>query len=229
MMGVLDVKPLEGNMLIEIKKDTCYIIIERLLGGDGDVPFLQVDFTDIEQKLLERFYNQIIRFLKDSWANVTDMEPELDRLETNARLTQIMPIEEIVIMVLMSVKINEHEGSMSVCIPTINLEQLLAGAAGYAMMSRKRRNEDIEKTRASILEHIKTSRLDVRGILGSTTLTLQELSHLQVGDIIPIDKAVGSPVILRIGTVDWFDGEIGARKNKIAVRIKNNILRKKTQ
>jgi flagellar motor switch protein FliM len=226
MMGVLDVKPLEGNMLIEIKKDTCYIIIERLLGGDGNIPFIQADFTDIELKLIERFYNQIIRFLKDSWANVTDMEPELDRLETNARLTQIMPIDEIVIMVLMSVKINEHEGSMSVCIPTLNLEQLLGQAASYAMMNRKRRKDDVEKTRASILEHIKTSKLDIRGILGSTTLTLQELSHLQVGDVIPIDKSVDSPVILRIGAVDWFDGEIGTRKNKIAVKIKNNILRK---
>jgi flagellar motor switch protein FliM len=226
MMGVLDVKPLEGNMLIEIKKGTCYTIIERLLGGDGDAPFEQIDFTDIELKLLERFYNQIIRFLKDSWANVTDMEPELDRLETNSRLTQIMPIDDIVIIVLMSVKIKEHEGSMSICIPCINLEQLLGQAASYAMMNRKRRKDDIEKTRASILEHVKTSKLDIRGILGSTTLTLQELSHLQVGDVIPMDKAVDSPIVLRIGAVDWFDGEIGARKNKIAVKIKNNILRK---
>jgi len=226
MMGVLDVKPLEGNMLIEIKKDTCYTIIERLLGGDGDIPFVQVDFTDIELRLLEGFYNKIIRFLKDSWANVTDMEPELDRLETNSRLTQIMPIDEIVIIVLMSVKIRDHEGSMSVCIPCINLEQLLGNAASYAMMSRKRKKEDIEKTRASILEHVKTSKLDIRGILGSTTLTLQELSHLQIGDVIPIDKGVDSPVVLRIGSIDWFDGEIGTRKNRIAVRIKNNILRK---
>ena len=226
MMGVLDVKPLEGNMLIEIKRDTCYIMIERLLGGDADVPLVQSDFTDIEQKLLERFYNQIIRFLKDSWSNVTDMEPELDRLETNARLTQIMPLEDIVIIVLMSVKIRDHEGSMSVCIPCINLEQLLANAANYAMMSRKRKKDDIEKSRESILEHIKTSKLDVRGILGDTTLTLQELSHLQVGDVIQINKSVDSPIILRIGSVDWFDGEIGTRRNKIAVRIKNNILRK---
>jgi flagellar motor switch protein FliM len=226
MMGVLDVRPLEGNMLVEIKKDTCYLIIERLLGGTSDIPVVQIDFTEIEMKLLEKFYRTIIRFLKDSWSNMTDMEPALDRLETNARLTQIMPLDDIVIMVLMSVKIRDHEGSMSICIPCINLENLLAGASNYAMMNRKRRKDDIEKTRASILEHIKTSKLDVRGILGSTTLTLQEISHLQVGDVIPMDKSVDSPVILRIGSVDWFDGEIGTKRNKIAVKIKNNILRK---
>ncbi|MCL2096303.1 MAG: hypothetical protein FWH10_05285, partial [Oscillospiraceae bacterium] len=165
MMGVLDVKPLEGSMLIEIKRDTCYMIIERLLGGDGDAPFVPDDFTDIEERLLERFYSQIIRFIKDSWANVTDMNPKLDRLETNSRLTQIMPIDEIVIIVLMNVKINDHEGSMSVCIPCINLEKILGDAANYAMMSRKRRKDDIDKKRESILEQIKTSELDIRGIL----------------------------------------------------------------
>jgi len=131
-----------------------------------------------------------------------------------------------VIIVLLSVKIKDYEGSMSICIPCINLDALLGDAANYAMMSRKRKKDDAEKTRANILEHIKTSKLDVRGILGSTTLTLQELSHLQVGDVIPIDKSVDSPVILKIGAVDWFDGEIGTRRNRIAVKIKNNILRK---
>ena len=225
MMSVLDVRPLEGSMLIEIKRDTCYLIIEKLLGGIGDTPVVQADFTDIELKLLEKFYRQDIRFLKDSWANITDMSPTLDRLETNARLTQIMPLDEIVIIVLLSVKIGEHEGSMSVCIPCINLDAILGEAANYAMLNRKRKHVDTEKTRSSILEHVNTSQLDVRGILGNTTLTLQEVSHLQVGDVIPIDKAVDSPVVLRIGSLDWFDGEIGTKRNKMAVKIKN-VLRK---
>lgn len=225
MMGVLDVRPLEGNMLMEIKKDTCYLIIERLLGGTGDSPVVQPDFTDIEIRLLDKFYRQIIRFLKDSWANVTDMEPSLDRLETNARLTQIMPIDETVIIVLLTVKIKDHEGSMSICIPCINLDTILGDAANYVMLNRKRKHIDTGKTRDSILEHINKSQLDIRGILGNTTLTLQEISHLQVGDVIQIDKPVDSPVVLRIGTLDWFDGEIGVKKNKMAVKIKN-VLRK---
>ena len=226
MMGVLDVRPLEGNMLIEIKKDTCYLILERLLGADVGSPYVQNDFSDIELRLFEKFYHQIIRFLKDSWANVTEMDPVFNRLETNARLTQIMPLDEIVIIVLLNVKIKEHEGSMSICIPCINLDTLLGDAANYAMMSRKRKKDDVEKTKENIFEHIKNSKLDVRGILGSTTLTLQELSHIQVGDVITTNRSVDSPVVLRIGAVDWFDGEIGTKRNRIAIRIKNNILRK---
>jgi len=225
MMGVLEVKPLEGNMLIEINRSTCYLIIERLLGGTGEVPVVQNEFTDIELGQMNKFYRHIARFLKETWSNIADMEPRLDRLETNARLTQIMPLNEIVLIVLLSVKIKDHEGPMSICIPCINLDSILANAENHVMLSRKRKNADADKTKVNILENIKTSKLDVRGILGSTTLTLQEVSQLQVGDVIPIDKPVGSPVVLRVGSIDWFDGEIGIKRNKMAVKIKN-VLRK---
>jgi len=221
MMGVFDAKPIEGSMLMEIKKETCFLIIDRMLGGSGDVPFVQEDFSEIEIKLMERFFRHVMRFLKDAWTNVTDLEPTLERIETNARLTQIMPLEETVLIIMINLRINEHEGTMSVCVPGSNLDVILDEAANFAIMSRKKKNNDTDKTRNNIFEHIRTSGLDVRGILGNTTLTLQEISHLQVGDVIPIDKTVDSPVVLRVGKIDWFDGEIGIKKNKMAVRIKN--------
>jgi flagellar motor switch protein FliM len=223
MMGVLEVKPLEGNMLIEIKRETCYLIIDRLLGGVGEDPYVQSEFSEIDLRLLEKFYQQIIRFLKEAWANVTDMEPVLVSTETNARLTQLMPIDEVVIIVMMTVKIHDHEGTMTVCIPCINLDAILGDALNYAMLHRRRNKseEEAERTKNSIFDHIKTSKLDIRGILGSATLTLQDVSHLQVGDVIPMNKPVDSPVVLRVGTIDWFDGEIGVKRNRMAVKVRN--------
>ena len=220
MMGVLDVKPIEGRMLIEIKKDTCYLIIDRLLGGTGEEPLVQVDFSEIERKLLEKFYRQIIRYLKDSWANVADIEPELTELVTNARLTQLMPFNEVVIIVLLSIKIHDYEGSMSICIPCINLENLLVDADAHFMYKRPEKEIDEEKNRANIFEHLKKSKVDVRGILGNTTLTLQDLLYLRVDDIILLDKSVESPAVVRVGTIDWYAGEIGVKKNRMALKIK---------
>ena len=223
MMGVLNVKPIEGNMLIEIKKDTCYLIIDRLLGGSGEEPVVQIDFSDIELKLLDKFYKQIIRYLKDSWSNVADIDPELNELVTNARLTQLMPLDEVVIIVLLSVKIRDYEGSMSICIPCINLENLLGNSNTYRFLNRKKKNIDSEETKANIFENLKGSKIDIRGILGNTTLTLQDLLYLQVGDVIPLDKPVDSPAVVRVGTIDCFSGDIGVRKNKMAVKIKNAV------
>ena len=221
MMGVLDVKPIEGNMLIEIKKDTCYLILDRLLGGINDEPFTQTDFSDIEIKLLENmFYKKIIRYLKDSWSNVAEIDPVFSRIETNARLTQIMPLDEVVIIVLLNVKIRDYEGSMSVCIPCINLESLLGDANNYILLNRKK-NVDSEKNKKNIFENLKNSNINIRGILGKTTLSLQDLLYLQVGDVMSLDKSIDSPVVLRIGAMDWFTGEIGVKKNKMAIKIKN--------
>ena len=221
MMAVLDAKPLEGNMLIEIKKDTCYFIIEHLLGWSGEEPIIQNDFTDIEMKLLEKFYRQIVRYLKDSWGNFASIEPELNKLETNSRLTQIMPLNEVVIIILFSIKILDYEGSMSICVPGANLESLIGDANNYLMNTKKKKDVDSERNKTNIFENLKNSKIDVRGILGNTILTLQDLLYLQVGDVIPLEKSVDSPVVVRIGTTDWFSGEIGVKKNKMAVKIKN--------
>jgi len=223
MMGILDLKPLEGNMLIEIKKETCYLIIDRLLGGTGEDPLVQTDFSDIEVKLLDKFYRQIIRYLKDSWANVADVEPALNGLVTNARLTQLMPLDDVVIIVLFNIKIKEYEGSMSICIPCLNLEAIIGDGNSYLMQNRRKKSIDTEKNRADIFEHLRKSKVDIKGILGNTTLTLQDLLYLQVGDVIPLDKSVESPAIVRIGTIDWFSGEIGVRKNKMALKIKKAV------
>jgi flagellar motor switch protein FliM len=228
MMGVLEARPLEGSMLIEINKEMAYLIIEKLMGWVGDKPDVpESDFTDIEIKICEKFYTEITKYLKDAWANVTDMEPRFDRVETNARLTQIMSLDDIIILVSLTVKVNEYEGSMRVCVPCLNLDSLLAESENYLKIKRKKKNEDIEKTKKDIFENLKTSRVDVRGVLGNATVSLQELLYLQVGDYITLDSAKDSLITLKVGSLDWYQGEIGTKNNRMAVKIINELQAKK--
>jgi flagellar motor switch protein FliM len=228
MMGVLEARPLEGQMLIEINEETAYLIIEKLLGWTGEKPMVpDGDFTDIEVKICEKYFEEIAGYLKEAWANVTDIEPRLDRIETNARLAQIMPLNEIIILVMLNVKMNDYEGRMQICVPCINLAELLDQAENYMKVKRKTKDEDIEKTKKDIFENLKQSRVDVRGVLGSTTVTLQELLYLQVGDVVTLDSARDSPITVKVGSLDWYQGEIGAKKNRMAVRIISELQAKK--
>jgi flagellar motor switch protein FliM len=225
MMGVLEARPLEGNMLMEISEETAYLIIEKLLGWTGEKPLVSDgDFTDIEIKISERFFVEIAGYLKEAWANVTDIDPRLDRIETNARLAQIMPLNEIIILVMFNVKMNDYEGRMQICVPCLNLAELLNQAENFMRIKRTTKNEDLEKTRMDIFEHLKLSRVDIRGVLGNATLSLQDLLYLQVGDVVTLDSAKDSPITLRVGSLDWY---IGTQRNKMAVRIISELQAKK--
>lgn len=228
MMGVLEARPLEGSMLIEVDRDTAYLIIEKLLGWVGEEPApSDNDFTDIEIKVFENFFTEISKYLREAWANVTDLEPRLDRIETNARLTQIMPLDEIVIVVMLRVGIHEYEGKMSICVPCLNLQALLDQSQSYLTAKRRKNQEDADKTKQDIFENLKTTRVDVRGILGSTTLSLQDLLYLQTGDVLPLDTSKDSLITLRVGSLDWYQGEVGTKKNRMAVKIISELQAKK--
>ena len=220
MLGILELAPIDGNVILDIRRETCYMIIDRLLGGTGESVVIPDDFSDIELKILGSFCEQLIAFFKDAWTNIIDVTPSFLRIETNSRLSQLMPLEESVIVVAMDIKILNHTSTISVCLPCLGLEDKLNATAIYLVNSKKR-TDDPEETKSNIMTNLKTSNVDIRGILGTASLTLKDLLQLQVGDVVTLDKPVEKPVVLKIGTHDWFDGEIGTKKNKMAVKIRN--------
>lgn len=223
MMGVFSMEPvLEGDFLYNISKSTAYAILDRLLGGAGDDIIVPEDFSDIELSLLSKFFRDTERYIKESWSNIIDVSPVFKRIETNARLSQLMPLEDTVIVVALNVKIKEQEGSISVCIPCINIEPILSNASTYAYgSSKKTSDENKETNRANLLGHVKNSKIEVAGILGKTTVQLRDLLYMQAGDTIFLDKSVDSPVTVRVGPHELYTAEIGIKKNKFAVKIKD--------
>lgn len=222
MMGIFSMEPvIEGDFFYNISKPTCYAIIDRLLGGTGDDIVVQDDFSEIEMTLLGNFFKSTLRYIKESWSNVIDVEPRFKRIETNARLSQLMPFEDTVLIVMLKVKIKEQEGNISICIPCLNLEAILSNASTYAHSSRRKSDANKGSNRENLLDHVKNSKLDIAGILGTTTLKLRDLLYLQAGDYIVLDKHVESPITVRIGNHELYTAEIGMKKNKIAMKIKD--------
>ena len=222
MMGVFSAEPIEGNFLYNISIETAYTIIDRLLGGTGDDVVMKDEFSEIEQRLLEKFFRQTTGFIKEAWGNIIpDVDPRFRQIVTNARLSQLMPLGETVLVLTLTVKIKEHIGNMSICVPCLNLEKILGKTSSYAFYNRRREDTNVEENKKNLMEHVRTSRLDIAGILGTTTLKLRDLLYLQTGDVIALDKNVESPITVKIGSHDFYAAEIGTKKNKISVKIKN--------
>ena len=130
-----------------------------------------------------------------------------------------MPLNEIIILVMYNVKMNDYEGRMQICVPCLNLAELLDQAENYMKVKRKTKTEDVEKAKVDMFENLKAARVDVRGIFGNARLNLQDLLYLQVGDVVTLDSLKDSPVTLKVGSLDWYQGDIGVSKNRMAVKI----------
>ena len=124
LLGVVNMAPLAGNIIIEMATNVGYTIIDRLLGGVGEPLDKTRDFSEIELSILERIFSIIISLLREPWTNVVEIEPYLERIETNSQFAQIISPTEMIAIVTININVGGVEGLMNICLPYITLEDV---------------------------------------------------------------------------------------------------------
>ncbi len=221
ILAVLQLSPLKGSVLLEISPALAFNMIDRLLGGFGQSKVQERDFTEIELTLIEKLVRQFLDLLKDSWARVIEVVPVLERIETSSQFAQIVPYNEIIAIITLSVKIGDMEGVLNFCIPHLGVESIVKQLNLKLFFSpdEDKNSENLEKIRNRINEVTQ----DVIAVLGDTHVLASEILMLQEGDVIQIDKKTNDYLPIQIGESVKFLGEIGRVKDKIAVKIVSTV------
>lgn len=217
-LNVIDFKPLNGQMIIEISTNLIYTIIDRLLGGAGVEKQEVRGFTEIELSLLKRMMQKIVNDLKDAWSNVIDAKPILEKIETNPQFAQIVPPNETIALVTMNIQIGSLEGMMNICIPYMLLEPILDKLNTkfwFTTSVKEHSPEDANLIKYRIL----ATKVPLVGYLGHTKALVKDIVNMKSGDIIKLEKHPESMIDIKVGSNVKFRGEIGTIKNKVAVKI----------
>ena len=224
-MGIADPDISETTIIIQMSNPITFAMIDRLLGGTGAYIDEGRDFTEIEVDIMEGVLGLFSSLLRDPWLSYIDTDPKLVSIETNSRVIQAIASDDVAIIVMLEAEINDIKNTISVCLPAINLEEIMAKFSGKYMRSSKRLDPTKdEERRQEILTGIKDTQLEITAVLGETQVDLGDILNLQVNDVIPLNLSIDSNVMVRIGESAWFDGKLGVRNNRKAVKI-DNILR----
>ncbi len=218
VLGVVDFLPLEGQILLDVSPDISFVCIDRILGGYGQPIQEKRTFTEIELSLLKQLFKRMLRLLKEPWENVVDLDPRLEKIETNSQFAQIVSPSETIALITMNVKIGETEGMFNMCIPHLVIEPILPKINTkywFATVSKEKTSEDEKK----IAKKVEKARVSIKAVLGKAFITVGELMDLQVGDVIQLDTTVHSPVNIFVEDELKFYGKPGRTKKKMAVQI----------
>ena len=90
LLGVVNFAPLEGNIIMELATGLGYAIVDRMLGGDGQPLEKSREFTEIELTIIERIMVVCTNLLVEPWQGVQQLEPMLERIETNSQFAQFV-------------------------------------------------------------------------------------------------------------------------------------------
>ncbi|MCB9848410.1 MAG: flagellar motor switch protein FliM [Phycisphaeraceae bacterium] len=221
--NLIDIEPLEGQICLELSPLIIYSIIDRLLGGNNEELFIpQRPQTLIEMRLIGQVIKRALDALSESWSDVAKLDFSLAETESNPQLVQIVPPNEVVIVIGFELKMVNRAGTMSLCIPYNVIEPLMEAVSAQTWFSSKglKRTEENEKRVEATLQ---SAPLEVSAVLANTKITLADLANLSVGDLIVTEKPAASPQTLCVEGKRKFLCRVGQIEGSRAVRIERPI------
>jgi len=224
--NLLSAKPLDGQMCLEISPLIIYPIIDRLLGGSSADLFIpQRPLTQIEWRLVKRLTDRALANLSEAWSNITKIQFELTETESNPQLVQIVPPNEVVVVIGFEIKMGNRAGTMSLCIPYNVIEPVMSKLSqqNWFTYARKAGSEGHAK---AVQKSLSGAPLLVKTLLGYTNIKVEELINLAPGDILQLDKPAsgpGSEMIVQVEGRNKFAALISQFKGKRAIRIKRHL------
>lgn len=218
IMGVVNFTPLAGNIIVDLSTNLGYAIVDRMLGGMGEPLEKTRDFSEIELTIIEKVMVICMQLMREPWKNVLEINPVLDRLETNPQFAQIIAPNDMVAIVTLNMKIGEVQGFMNMCLPYFTLEDImdkLNTRYWYANM-QEIKDDDYEEY---IEDMIRRVSIPMKAVLGKSTIAVSDFVNLQVGDVIRLDTHIDSELSVYVGNIRKFTALPGASKENYAVRV----------
>lgn len=217
--NLLKADPLEGNLILDINPSILFPIIDRMLGGGRESGASQRrPLTEIELRLVGRITSLFLRDMKHAWENVVSLDLEVLRVESNPQLVQIVPPNEVVVVVSFEVTLGEVRGMVNLCIPFNAIERIGGKLSANTWTSYGRKDVDPELLNR-ITKNLHGSNVELVVDLAETRITTSELIGLRVGDVIKTDKDVQAPLNVSVQGVEMFHARIGQLKGKKAIRV----------
>ncbi len=211
--------PLDGNWILDLSPSILFPMIDRMLGGNSS-PDSQMKrpLSEIELRLTNRITTAFLRELKLAWANTASLNVELERVESNPQLVQIVPPNEVVVLVSFELIMGKSRGVVNLCIPFNTIERVGSKLTNNSWISYAQSKSD-PASQKQMQNLLGESRVELVVSLAQSTIRAVDLFNLAVGDIVTTEKDIKELLHVEVAGVGKFNGKAGAFKGKKAIEI----------
>lgn len=221
--NLIKAEPLEGHLIVDISPAILYPIIDRLLGGGKEAaPIARRPLTEIELRLVSRITRLFLEELHRAWESVVDLQLSVDHVESNPQLVQIVPPNEVVVLISFELTMGEVRGMVNLCIPFNSIERIsskLAANNWVTYSSVAPTAESMEQ----IGDQLAGSTVEVVVTLAESKLRTADLLGLRVGDIITTEKDSNSQLDVCVEGMAKLLARPGAYRGHKAIQIEGPI------
>jgi len=221
--NLLRADPLEGNLILDINPTILYPMIDRLLGGGKEsAPMSRRPLTEIELRLVSRITKLFLNELKHAWESIVDLDLSVERVENNPQLVQIVPPNEVVILISFELAIGDVRDMINLCIPFNSIERVSTKLQSNSWFAYGK-TESTPETIAMLGQQLDHTQLELVTTLAKTRISTRDLIGLRVGDIIATEQDVHQPLEVSVEGLAKFTARPGAYKGQKAIQIEASL------
>ncbi|MCA9235845.1 MAG: flagellar motor switch protein FliM [Planctomycetales bacterium] len=217
--NLVNAAPLEGQIIVDINPSVLFPIIDRLLGGSAhSAPPARRPLTEIELRLAGRVTSLFLREMKNAWENVLALDLSVERVESNPQLVQIIPANEVVVLISFELTVGETRGMVNLCIPFNSIERISGKLTSNSWVSYSKKPPTTESIQI-VGDALAKAPVEVVVELAATQISAGDMLGLRVGDIIASEKDVKEPLVVYVQGRPKFQASAGQFKGRKAIQV----------
>lgn len=203
--SILAPYPFSGQTLVAMDPILVYPLINKMLGGDGNILPIAKPLNNLETALYKKLISNIVEGFASAWKDLAQISfiPQ----ETALQDDQVFAIARFLI------ECNKIKGSLSIAITGDLLNLVPETTPTETSLPDLENSADWD-----------TIPIDLTAILGKQFLSATDLKKLQPGDILLLDQPADEPILVKAGSEPLFKAKAGLTGiNKgIAIRYPRN-------
>lgn len=232
-LNLAHMKPLRGTSLFVMDPGLVFLLVDNLFGGDGrfHTRVEGRDFTQTEQRIIQRILEIIFETYSKSWEPVYPVEFEYIRSEMNTQFANIATPNEVVVSTTFTIELGPVSGELHICMPYAMIEPI----RDILTSSLQGETLEIDKRWVRLMtQQIQIAEVEIVADIGTTKVTLGDILNMKQGDVISLTipdvitaKIDGTPVMeCKYGV---FNGQYALRVEKLLSSSVNEVAQEATQ
>jgi flagellar motor switch protein FliM len=218
--NLISAAPLEGQLILDINPSILFPMIDRLLGGSTSSALpARRPLTEIELRLVARITALFLKEMQHAWENVLKLELTVDRVESNPQLVQIIPANEVIVLISFELTVGETRGMMNLCIPFNTIERISGKLTANSWVSYAKRPPTMQSMQR-VSNQIAEAPVEVVVELATTRITTSDMLGLRVGDVIASEKDIRESLLVYVEGMPKFLASPGKYKGRKAIQIR---------
>lgn len=182
--GVVSLTPMARKAIIEFDPELTFVLIDKLLGGSGEMPKVAHPITPLEEGVIQFLLVKILNLVSDLFPD-SHRQFRLDQIISKSSSLALIDEERSpVVLLTMRVKIEKADAYLRICLPLSLLSEMMsldeAGSEEGAYFF---------DARLKNFEHLRTV---LWAEAGRVSLSSGDVGALERGDIVVFDESYPS-------------------------------------